>query len=223
MTDRDFLIVPKTPKPERSSEKPAPTANRDTIDLGRHDAANIPDTPNTPDTITAPPERMVVMTAPDAHKSIVFGAGAFCLLAMALVASQQDVISLVLGVLAIGFFGSVAYFAMMRSKSSEPALIIDDAGIVDNATFFKAGLVPWDVVDDAVIHTVRGQYMLGIHLKTGNDWERSLPTLAKFGMGANRVLGYAPINLPRAAIDSKLMPIQAAIRQRLGKPLSEDT
>lgn len=202
MSDRDFLFIPQSPKPDPADQ---------------HQGAQ-PQATTTPDV----PDSLVVMGSADPHKAVLFGALGFCLFGGWLVWTRGDMLATIIGLIIICFSLAVAFFAYQRFRNPKPVLVISDHGVLDNATFFKAGQIPWDAIDDATIRTVRAQQSIGIQLKPNSPWENNAPLLTKMGIGFNRALGFAPINVPRAAIRKDLRTIQAVIRKKLGKPVTAD-
>lgn len=75
-----------------------------------------------------------------------------------------DVGARFIGGLCLAFFGACGTYLVRRLRDPSPALVIDDSGIIDNASAAGAGRVYWAEIAEARICSYRGHRFLGIYL-----------------------------------------------------------
>jgi hypothetical protein len=120
--------------------------------------------------------------------------------------SQRDephipqALRIIIGFLAIGFFGLCFFYALYRITVRQPALSLEREGILDNASAVSAGLVRWEEIDRIYTSSLQGQQFVSISVK---DPERFLQKMHGFKaklMRLNIGLVGAPVNLPVTAL-----------------------
>jgi hypothetical protein len=106
-----------------------------------------------------------------------------------------------IGIAAIVFFGLVGLFAIKKLFDRKPGLVFNNLGIVDNASFVAAGLIPWSDVVGAEIFEIQSQKILIIkvsdpqkYFQRGNSIKRAFN---KGGYNGN------PIGVPSIALKIK--------------------
>jgi hypothetical protein len=70
-----------------------------------------------------------------------------------------------LGLLAVVCFGPVGLFGVRKMFDKRPGLVLNSAGVVDNASGVAAGFIPWSDVTGARIHEIHNQKMLVIGVR----------------------------------------------------------
>ncbi|HXD34827.1 MAG TPA: STM3941 family protein [Pyrinomonadaceae bacterium] len=75
-----------------------------------------------------------------------------------------------LGLAAIVFFGIFGLVGLKKLFDKKPALILNNSGIVDNASSVSAGFIPWSEVVGARIVEVQKQKMLVINVRDPEEY-----------------------------------------------------
>ena len=82
---------------------------------------------------------------------------------------------------AIGFFGLCAVVLAVKLFDPRPGLVIDDAGLIDNASGLSAGRIPWSDIKGFAVQTVKHQRFLTVEVHDPDKfvqrapaWQRSL-------------------------------------------------
>lgn len=76
------------------------------------------------------------------------------------------------GAAAVLFFGACLVVGLRQTLSWGPALVLDDEGVMDRVTVFRAGRVPWSDIDRFKLGYAAGQQMLVILLKNPEAYLR---------------------------------------------------
>lgn len=103
-----------------------------------------------------------------------------------------------IGILAVVFFGILGLLAVKKLFDRKPGLVLNNEGIVDNASFLAAGMIPWSDVVGSQIFEVQSQRILIIkvndpqkYFERGNSLKRAFN---KGGYNGN------PIGIPAIAL-----------------------
>lgn len=158
--------------------------------------------------------------------TILLGALLFVGLGLVLVCLRREMgislgIILITSSVGIPFFGACALYALYRVIVPRPALIVDERGIVDNASALAVGFLCWDEIERVTPYSYMGQAMLGIYPK---DLSRVLARqgwLKRHLLSMNRSLKCAPINIPQAMLPIPVYDLAIRIRQHLKSALSD--
>ncbi len=75
-----------------------------------------------------------------------------------------------LGLVAIVFFGIMGLVGLKKLIDKKPALILNNSGIVDNASSVSPGFIPWSEVVGAKIVEVQKQKMLVINVREPEEY-----------------------------------------------------
>jgi hypothetical protein len=108
------------------------------------------------------------------------------------------------------FFGWGFVFGVSKFSSSKPALIINEAGIFDNASAIGVGLIRWSEISNVDVYDYSGQQYIGI---IPIDLKKLLSrqgALKKFVLSINQKLYAVPINIPASILPmkcDKILPI----------------
>lgn len=154
-------------------------------------------------------------------KMIMFAAGSFALAAagLAMVAAQRSVIETIIGAIGTIFFIGTGIAAAMRAVRNAPALIIDDKGIVDQASTIGVGAIPWSDIEGVNTFKVQNQLMLQISVRDPDKYFNRASALQRAAMTANRKLMNTRqvIFIPQTTLTLPLADIVAHVHQRLNQ------
>jgi hypothetical protein len=114
---------------------------------------------------------------------------------------------LVITYVGIPFFSLCGIAAIVRLLDRRPALVVDDRGITNHASFFAAGAIPWADIDRLEKVIFSGQEMIAVHLKDVDAFTRTLSLPKRLFMRANVKAGYAPISIPKVILPIGIDPI----------------
>jgi hypothetical protein len=123
----------------------------------------------------------------------------------------EDMFQLLIGGVAILFFGSIGFYIGYRLIRPSPALRINEEGIYDNASLSSVGLIRWQEISDLVVYELMGQKTLGI---IPFDWPALLSKQSRYKqmlLKANADLAAAPINIPQAILPMPVEELQEKI------------
>lgn len=77
---------------------------------------------------------------------------------------------LIISIVAILFFGLMAFFIARKLPENKPGLIIDQEGLIDNSSALSPGKIPWsDIVNISVIEISRQKLIL-LEVKNPQDY-----------------------------------------------------
>jgi hypothetical protein len=107
---------------------------------------------------------------------------------------------LVLGVAAILFFGFCALYALKKMFDKKPGLVLNSAGIVDNASAVAAGFIPWSEVVGAGVFEIQKQKMLVIGLRDPGKYIDSGGALRRMVNKANQGMAGSPVTIPSTTL-----------------------
>ncbi|WP_152657070.1 STM3941 family protein [Oceanobacillus sp. CFH 90083] len=160
--------------------------------------------------------RMVMLTI----LSLVFVAlGIFILL----VPSNERILPMVIGVLAILVFGLCFLYYVKALVEREPAVIITKEGIIDNSSYIRAGLVKWEEIETIEFLNFSGQIFLGIF-----TYDRELIINRSSGMKRvfnrlNKGLLPSQVNIPFKNLDCSAEELMNAIEECWETGLKEES
>ena len=96
--------------------------------------------------------------------------------------SLESTLFMVLGLVAILFFGGIAILVIRKLFDSSPGLIIDEQGVTDNSGGLSAGQILWTDIEDISLLQIQRQRLILILVKNpqdyldrqNNGWKRKL-------------------------------------------------
>ena len=96
--------------------------------------------------------------------------------------SLESTLLMVLGVVAILFFGSITILVIRKLYDSRPGLIINEQGISDNSGGLSLGQILWTDIEDIQVLQIQRQRLILILVKNpqdyidrqSNGWKRKL-------------------------------------------------
>lgn len=94
----------------------------------------------------------------------------------------ESTLLMVLGVVAILFFGGIAILVIRKLFDSRPGLIIDEQGLLDNSGGLSAGQILWQDIENFKVLQIQRQRLILILVKNpqdyidrqSNGWKRKL-------------------------------------------------
>jgi hypothetical protein len=120
----------------------------------------------------------------------------------------------IIGVAAVAFFGAVGVAVLFRLLKPGPAILIDDDGIVDDASGVSLGRIRWDQVGAIEEYRVNDQAFLSIRVKDLDALIAQQPFWKRRIIRANLKMGAAAVNIPQASVGIKLADLRREMEQR---------
>ena len=157
--------------------------------------------------IPASPRKLLLILA----GSLAFVAGGFWMLSV----NDEDTLKrTAVGIASIGFFGACGLYAVFRLVKPSPAVVINDRGIVDNASALSTGLTRWDEIEEIREYSYQNQVFLGIYPKDLEAWLAKRPAWKRSAIRANLLLGVAPANIPQVVLPMRVSELLKDIDAR---------
>ena len=104
------------------------------------------------------------------------------------------------GLAAILFFGLCGLYAFVKLFDKKPGLILNSAGIVDNASGVAAGFIPWSEVTGASIYEIQKQKMLIIGVRSPQKYlDRGGALKRAFNKANSKMVG-SPVAISSVAL-----------------------
>jgi hypothetical protein len=103
---------------------------------------------------------------------------------------------------------------VFRLCAGRPALVIDDEGLLDNATLTSAGMLRWEEIEDVYAYELMGHRMLGIVPVDEQALIGRLPRLKQLVLRTNRAFGLPPFNIPLKPLRVSIEDLLAGIEER---------
>jgi hypothetical protein len=144
------------------------------------------------------------------------GALAFVALGVFLirVPTRQGLLAQIIGGVAVAFFGAVGAAVLFRLLRPGPAIVIDDDGILDDASGVSLGRIRWDQVGEIDEYRVKDQAFLCVMLKDLDAVIARQPFWKRRILRANLRMGAAAVNIPQASVAIKLSDLRREMEQR---------
>jgi hypothetical protein len=127
---------------------------------------------------------------------------------------RQGVWAQLMGSVAVAFFGAVGAAVLFRLLKPGPAIVIDDDGILDDASGVSLGRIRWDQVGEIREYRVDDQAFLGIRLKDLDALIAQQPFWKRRIIRANLRMGAAAVNIPQASLGIELSALRREMEQR---------
>ena len=119
-----------------------------------------------------------------------------------------------MGAVTVAFFGAVGVAVLFRLLRPGPAILIDDDGIVDDASGVSLGRIRWDQVGAIDEYRVDDQAFLSIKVKDVEALIAQQPFWKRRIIRANLRMGAAAVNIPQASLGIKLSDLRREMEQR---------
>lgn len=106
-------------------------------------------------------KRMAWLTAGAA----IFVAAGFFLIFDTSSDTNDSILSGVIGILSILFFGLCFCYSLVKMIKKEPSFVINEDGFVDASSYTAGGAVAWKDVENIFMYELMGQKMIGVKLR----------------------------------------------------------
>jgi hypothetical protein len=117
---------------------------------------------------------------------------------------------------ASAIFSCLALIAILRKQfSRKAALVIDDEGIVDQASPMKMGRIPWSDIEDIAISPAAGREWLVIRLIHPEDYLQRVSTWRRYVGSANMRMVGSPVVISPSILDFDDGELWAILTERL--------
>ncbi len=126
---------------------------------------------------------------------------------------RPGAVEAIIGYAGIGFFGPSACYFGFRLLVRRPALVIDDDGIVDNASALSAGPVSWDEVTDVRATSFGSQRSIVLQVRDEAALLARQALVKRLLMRVNKLLGGALVWVPMTAVPMPEAELFAEIRR----------
>lgn len=153
-------------------------------------------------------------------KMMASGVGAFlfvvlgCLLIINTINNPDQIIPLVVkvgGSISIVFFGGVLIVIIIKLLDKKPAMVIDENGILDNASGVSAGLITWKDITHTRIEQVMNNRFLIIYTTNPEKYLQKVSRTKAWLMKRNMAMYGSPITIPASTIKYNLNELQNLI------------
>jgi hypothetical protein len=163
----------------------------------------------------SPSRELVVPASIGKLVALAAGAVAFVLAGGWMVSHPKNPTDVLAGAAAIVFFGAAGIFLIIRIVRPTPAVVINDKGILDNASALGAGFIAWDEIADLREYRFNNQVFLGVFPKQLDAILARQSTWKRQAIRANLALGAAPINIPQVVLPISVADLLKEIRGRV--------
>lgn len=99
------------------------------------------------------------------------------------------------GLAAVIFFGFAGLYGLVKSFDRKPGLVLNSAGVVDNASAVAAGFIPWADVTGAHVYEIQGQKMLIIGVRDPRKYTERGGALRRAFNKANSGVSGSPVSI----------------------------
>lgn len=130
---------------------------------------------------------------------------------------NNPVVAYGLGFLSIAVFGILALFFFKTFFDTEPGLVFNSSGIVDNASAASAGFIPWSEVLGSQVFEMQRQKMLVIIVTDPQKYvDRGSALKRKLNQANFNMVG-SPISISPTALKSNFSELQSVFDDYLQK------
>ena len=105
---------------------------------------------------------------------------------------------LLVGLMAIVFFGGCSLVFIGQLFDARPRLVIDDTGVLDRT--LKVGVIAWDDILDAQPTLIGGQPFIALRLRNASKYTDRLGAVHRRLVELNQAVGYAALNVNLSAV-----------------------
>ena len=117
---------------------------------------------------------------------------------------------------AILFFGFCGFMLIRKLSDSRPGLIIDNMGLLDNATGLSAGLIPWSDIEKISVIQIYRQKLIAIHVKNPEDYiARQTNFWKRKAMTFNYKMYGTPLHITTNALNISFTDLVATLTKKM--------
>ncbi len=123
------------------------------------------------------------------------------------------------GVVLILLSGAFGLFCVKKIFDKRPGLVLNSSGVVDNASAFAAGFIPWSDVTGARVHEIQRRKMLVVLLRDTRKYADRGGALRRALNRANAGMVGSPVAIPSTALEidfEKLVALFDRYRRKYG-------
>lgn len=115
----------------------------------------------------------------------------------------------------IPFFSFGGLFFLSRLLWPKPAVVVDDAGLLDNASAVSAGFIPWADISGVRISSVMNQQFLAVYVTDPEKYLRRANPLKRAVMRANQSGVGTAITIPLPNLSVSADELLSVVRKHL--------
>lgn len=117
--------------------------------------------------------------------------------------------------LGIPLFGLAGLFSLSRLLWPKPAVVVDEAGLLDNASACGVGLIPWTEISDVRISSFMNQQSLAIYVTDPEKYLRRANPLTRAIMRSTQSMIGTAIIIPLSALPVSADELHSVVRKHL--------
>jgi len=141
-------------------------------------------------------KRMALITAGAA----LFVSAGFFLMFDRSSGAGTSIISSVLGLLSVLFFGTCFFYSLVKMIRKEPSFVINEQGFVDSSSYTSGGAVAWREIEHMFMYELMGQKMIGVKLQDEKAFMERHNGMKRKLMAANSHMVDATISIAQSSI-----------------------
>jgi hypothetical protein len=145
---------------------------------------------------------------------LVLGCVAAILISGFIWTNGEETVYRIAGLAGVVFCGCASIYFLLRLTRPKPSLLINESGMVDNASALSGGFVRWDEIESISISLVGRQQFLAVNLKDPQEFLSRQPSTKAALMRMNMGLAGTPICIPRSTLPMTLEELMEAIQQK---------
>jgi len=115
----------------------------------------------------------------------------------------------------IPFFGLCGLFFLSRLLWPKPAVVVNDAGLLDNASAFGVGLIPWTEISGVRISSFMKQQFLAVYVADPEKYLNRANPLKRAIMRSTQSMIGTGITIPLSALPVSADELLSVVRKHL--------
>lgn len=112
----------------------------------------------------------------------------------------SSMISRVIGLLSVLFFGICFVYSLVKMIRKEPSFVINEQGFIDSSSYTSGGEVTWKDVEHIFMYELMGQQMIGVKLRNEEAFLERQNGMKRKLMKANTNMVDATISIAQNSI-----------------------
>src|SRR3990167_2389427 len=126
-----------------------------------------------------------------------------------------SILTKIVSVACITFFGFGAVYLSMKLFDNKPGLIINDDGIIDNSSYISVGLIRWKNITNVSITEIDTQKILTIELNNADEIIQKQNGSKKVLMSLNKNLYKSPVQISSIALKCDFHELYSTLKEQL--------
>ena len=128
----------------------------------------------------------------------------------------NPVISLIVGMVAVLFFGMIGVSIFRKFSEKKPGLVINREGIADHSSGVSAGLIPWSDIEDVRVSQVMNQKFLMIIVSNPESYfEKVSNPIKRNAMKMNYKSYGSPISISAGALKTDFASLERLLIEKM--------